>query len=86
MDSLPDIGDAHGIYKFAMKFNGYEHHGSFEACANAAKEKKRSTKADCLNELFFWARASRHDSGLIEDAKFVQVYSELKPVLERLDS
>lgn len=74
---LPDPDDAEAVFEFAMSFNGYEHHGSFEACAKTAKARRRDTLDDLRNELFFEARASRHRV----DEDYVEVYRELLPLI-----
>lgn len=77
---LPSIDDPSAIFEFAMTFDGYQAHGSFDACAAAAKTRKRDTLEDIRNELFFACRASRH----MQDDQFVTVYAELLPHFERL--
>ncbi len=77
---LPSCDDPAGIFAFAMTYNGYEEHGSFDACADAANAKLRETLADIRNELFFACRASRH----ADDDRFVETYAELLPHFERL--
>jgi hypothetical protein len=76
-DLLPDESDRNATFDFAMSFDGYEHYGSLEKCADAAKSKARETLADLRNELFFEARASRHRN----DDEFLLVYSELLPLI-----
>jgi hypothetical protein len=80
MPPLPDPDDSEAVFEFAMLFNGYERFGSFEACAEAAKAKRRETLDDLRNELFFEARASRHR----QDEDFVEVYRDLLPLLRSL--
>lgn len=77
-EMLPDAADRDRVFAFAMSFNGYEHLGSFENSAAAAKSRERKTLSDLRNELFFEARASRHRM----DDDFVDVYRELKPLIE----
>ena len=79
LSELPSDGDGAAIFKFAMSFNGYEHFGSFEASAEAAKSGDRSSLILLRNELFFAARASRHR----EDDRYIAVYRELLPELRR---
>lgn len=79
LEMLPDVADTDGVFEFAMSFNGYEHFGSFEKCAAAAKSRKRQTLSDLRNELFFEARASRHR----DDERFLDVYLELRPLIEK---
>ena len=79
LEMLPDMADAESVFKFAMSFNGYEKFGSFEKCAAAANSRKRQALPDLRNELFFEARASRHR----EDEKFLEVYRELRPLIEK---
>lgn len=77
---LPPAGDARAIFEFAMTFDGYDYCGSFEAAAELARAKPRSTVDDLRAELFFEARASRHRG----DEDFVLVYGELLPCFVRL--
>ena len=77
LNDLPDASDEQAIFRFAMTFNGYEHFGSFESCAAAARASKRSTLLEVRNELFIEARASRHRG----DDNYVQTYRELLPTI-----
>ena len=77
---LPPQDDPQAIFAFAMSFNGYEAFGSFEACAAAAKARRRETLEDLRNELFFACRASRH----MGDDGYVALYAELRPLFERM--
>ncbi len=79
LSDLPDEDDKSAIFKFAMTFNGYEHFGSFEASAEAAKLSDRSSLNLIRNELFFSARASRHR----DDDRYVNVYRDLLPLLRQ---
>lgn len=76
---LPPIGDRRQILAFASSFNGYEHHGSFEACADAAAKKDRNSLDALRNELFFSYRASNHRG----DDGFVKTYEELFPLFQQ---
>ena len=60
-----------------MTFNGYEHYGSFDASAEAARAKTRDSLEALRNELFFAARASRHRG----DDLFLDTYRDLLPLL-----
>jgi hypothetical protein len=80
LDDLPNPTDQAAIWAFAMSFNGYEHFGSLEAAAAAARERSRSSVADLRNELFFAARASRHGGNEL----YVQRYAELLPQFRQL--
>ena len=62
-----------------MTFNGYDHYGSLEASAEAARERRRQNLDDLRNELFFSARASRHGG----DDEYLQVYSDLLPLFRQ---
>ena len=80
LSDLPEIGDRGGILKFAQSFNGYEYHGSFEACAEVARARRRETLVDLRTELFASFRASHHTD---TDA-YIELYSELLPHFRRL--
>ncbi len=75
IDDLPPIGDREAIRVFAASFDGYQHFGSFEACASAVKAKRRESLLDLRNELFFSFRSSHHRG--TDD--FVETYSTLLP-------
>ena len=77
---LPPQDDPQAIFAFGMTFNGYEAFGSFDACAAAAKARRRETLEDLRNELFFACRASRHTG----DDAYVALYAELRPLFERV--
>jgi hypothetical protein len=79
LSDLPGENDRAAIFKFAMTFNGYEHFGSFEAAADAAKSRDRSSLEHLRNELFFSARASRHR----DDDLFVNTYQDILPLLRQ---
>ncbi|MDM0029599.1 hypothetical protein [Variovorax saccharolyticus] len=77
--SLPPPDDAAAIFEFAMTFDGYAHFGSVERSAAEAGMKRRASREDVMNELFFEARASRHR----DDDDYVALYAELLPHLKR---
>jgi hypothetical protein len=78
---LPSPDDREAIVAFAASFDGYAVHGSFGACADAAKAARRETLGDLRNELFFAYRAGNHlgDSEVLSSK-----YAELLPHFERL--
>lgn len=80
-EDLPAENDRNSIVAFARTFNGYEHFGSFTACAKAAKSKRRSTIADLRNELFFAYRAGNHTG---DSQTVLSSYSELLPYFRDL--
>ena len=80
IDDLPDAEDRDAVTMFARSFNGYDFYGSFTACADAAKERNRSTLAELRNELFFSYRAINH----LGDGDIRETYKELLPHFERL--
>lgn len=77
---LPDPTDRQSVVRFAASFNGYDYFGSFEACADNAKLRRRETLIDLRNELFFSFRAGNHrgDDGL------TLTYLELLPYFRRI--
>ncbi|MBX3562190.1 MAG: hypothetical protein KF780_10315 [Sphingomonas sp.] len=77
---LPSENDAAAVLKFAMSFNGYKHHGSFGACAEAATQRKRDTVEAVRNELFFMCRTARHQG----NNGYLETYRELRPILLEL--
>jgi len=79
IELLPSIDDAHKIFSFAMLFNGYKHHGSFEGSAQRASERKRNSLTEIRNELFFSARSSRH----CDDETYLKTYEALLPLIIR---
>ena len=80
LTDLPKEDDRLAVFAFAMTFNGYEHYGSLEASAAAAREKKRESIIDLRNELFLAARASRHS----ESDAYLMRYAELLPYFRKL--
>ena len=80
IEDLPQLGESREIFDFAMTFNGYEHYGSFEQCAEEALKRRRNTMTALRNELFFSARASRETGG------FVERYAELRPMFVEMIS
>ena len=79
-EDLPDVGDWDKILIFARKFNGYEHFGSFEACAEAAKNKNRTSLEELQNELFFAYRAGTHTG---DTNTLLHAYAELLPFFKK---
>tara|TARA_B100000029_G_scaffold122691_5_gene116232 strand:+ start:30786 stop:31046 length:261 start_codon:yes stop_codon:yes gene_type:complete len=80
INDLPKPGDRQAINAFALAFNGYEYHGSFQACAQEAKARRRDCIEALRTELFFAQRAANHQG---EDW-IVAVYAELLPHFTRL--
>lgn len=80
LSDLPDPTDYDAIRLFAMLYNGYDRHGSYEACAEAANQKKRETLDDLQNELFFSFRAGVH---LGQKNVLLDSYKELLPFFEK---
>ncbi|NNC37874.1 MAG: hypothetical protein HKO02_10490 [Hyphomonadaceae bacterium] len=81
IQDLPDKNDYEQIILFAANFNGYDHYGSFEACADAANLKKRETLIDLQTELFFAWRAGTH---LGQTSNLLNSYKELEPYFRKL--
>jgi hypothetical protein len=48
------------IEKFALTFNGYEVHGSFDACAEIANAQRSASLTDLRTCLFYEQRRWRH--------------------------
>jgi hypothetical protein len=80
LHDLPAVDDKAAIWAFAMSFNGYDAHGSFEAAAVAAGERTPESVPALRNELFVVARASRHGGTEL----YLQRYEELLPIFQRL--
>jgi len=61
LDRIPseDASDDE-ILKFAFTFNGYEHYGSFGACAKIANARQQESLSDLRACLFFEHRRWRH--------------------------
>jgi hypothetical protein len=76
---LPPDDDPDAIFAFAMSFNGYQHYGSLEASAEAARKAERDSLEALRNELFFSARASRAR----DDDRYLETYREILPLLRR---
>lgn len=79
LDKLPDPENHDAVFRFAMSFDGYKYFGSFEASAENAQRRSRTSLTDVRNELFFEARASRHGDG----DEYIETYKELLPVLRK---
>jgi hypothetical protein len=85
-DVPPDDADWGDIQAFALTFNGYETHGSFEACARIANDKRARTLTDLRTCLFFEQRRWRHfgrDPGP-EDMAYIRTL--VHPIREKLTS
>jgi hypothetical protein len=76
---LPPADDPDAVFAFAMSFNGYQHYGSLEASAEAARTRARDTLEALRNELFFSARASRAR----DDEAYLETYRDILPLLQR---
>jgi hypothetical protein len=79
---LPAEDDLEGILDFLLGFNGYRFHDSFEACAEAAAQRKRDTIDSIRNELFLHWRASVHQGAGL--AGVLDLYRELRPIMVEL--
>ncbi len=79
LEDLPPKDDFEAIFEFAMNFDGYKHYGSFEACAQAAKSRRRDSLDAIRNELFFEARATRHT----DSDSLTPTYRELFPLFRQ---
>ena len=55
----PDA-DRHDLHVFALTFDGYEHWGSFGACAQVANERRHDTLTELRSCLFFEQRRHHH--------------------------
>ena len=80
VDDLPKPDDRQAVTAFALAFNGYEYHGSFEACSREAKAKRRDTLEALRTELFFAQRAANHQG----NDGALAAYAELLPHFKRL--
>ena len=76
---LPDPNDEEAVFEFVRDFNGYEHFGSYAACADAAKARNRDSLIALRNELFFSYRAANHQG----NRGYINLYRELLPLLQR---
>ncbi|ANU06997.1 hypothetical protein [Paraurantiacibacter namhicola] len=77
---LPEPGDYAAVVEFAASFNGYERHGSFAACAEAAENSNRETLDELRNELFFAYRTCNHQGS----GGLGEIYRKMLPDFERL--
>jgi hypothetical protein len=70
---LPDA-DWPEVWRLADTFNGYEHWGSFERCAEVANQRLESTLTELRTCLFFECRRWHHygDSPDEEDAPYIK--------------
>jgi hypothetical protein len=61
LEDVPLRGSSwHEIEPFALTFEGYEFHGSFEACAEIANARRHSNLTDLRTCLYFEQRRYRH--------------------------
>lgn len=61
LEDVPaETADWRLIVKFAHTFNGYKAHGSFEACAVIANERRHDSLSDLRTCLFFEQRRYNH--------------------------
>ena len=59
--------DIDSLLRFALTFSGYDHCGSFEACAEIANAKKHDTLSDLRACLFFEQRRWHHFGDMPDD-------------------
>lgn len=59
-DVPPATADWPTIWAFALTFDGFQAHGSFDACAAIANEMRPATLGDLRTCLFFEQRRWRH--------------------------
>jgi hypothetical protein len=65
------------IAKFALTFDGYAVHGSFEACGAIANERRHDSLSDLRTCLFFEQRRSRHQGDDYPDAEMLRYVQSL---------
>lgn len=80
IDDLPESGNREAVIAFALAFNGYEYHGSFNACAQEAKARRRDSIVALRTELFFSQRAGNYQGS----DRISAIYPELLPHFRRL--
>ncbi len=69
LKSIPPLhADVEALMRFALTFDGYEHCGSFEACAEVANSRKHSTLSDLRTCLYFEQRRWHHFGDTPDDA------------------
>lgn len=74
---------ADAVLEFALTFNGYEHHGSFERCAETANAHKHETLTDLRTCLFFEQRRSHH-FGWLTEAHLAEMWALIEMIREQL--
>ena len=77
LDDVPhENADWSNIARFALTFNGYKHHGSFDKCAEIANNHHADTWTELRTCLFFEQRRWPH-FGETPDEDTVQYIREL---------
>ena len=87
LSDLPDrLAGWDEIQSFALMFDGYTVHGSFEKCAAIANERRKETLSDLRTCLFFEQRRWRHFGDHPDAAAMAYIRSILEEIRTRLSA
>ena len=84
---LPDRSapqDWPSIETFALTFNGYEHWGSFERCAEIARTENPETLTELRTKLFFIQRSWRHSDHWPDDRDMETINELLNRIRDKV--
>jgi hypothetical protein len=76
--------DWSAISAFALSFDGYSVHGSFEKCAEIANARRSESQTDLRTCLFFEQRRWRHFGEHPDDDTMVYIRGLVKRIRERV--
>jgi hypothetical protein len=74
------------ISTFALTFDGYGVHGSFEECAEIAQARRTESLTDLRTCLFFEQRRWRHFGEVPDGDAMVYIQALLKQIRQRIDA
>ena len=70
--------------RFALTFNGYEVHGSFDACAKIPNERRSTTLTELRTCLFFEQRRWHHFGDLPDEKNLAYWRSLVEQIRQRV--
>ncbi len=72
------------IQRFALTFDGYEHWGSFDQCAEIANAQRHDTLTDLRTCLFFEQRRWRHFGFAPDEGSMIYIHELLEQIRARV--
>jgi len=82
----PPDADWGQITEFALTFDGYEHHGSFDKCAAIANARQDRTLSELRTCLFFEQRRYHHTGENSDDKAMAYIRTVIEKIRQKVIS